>query len=77
MNEVYSHAKYLSGYGMKWCYDCKSFYYDCFCDYNACMCCQYGSLDVDQHERHPDVNAMTCLNYEQKDGPRWFEGKER
>ena len=66
-------AKLLSTYGMKWCYDCKNFYYDRFCGYNACNCKIYGSLDVGQKERHPDVSAMTCPNYNQKDELRWFE----
>lgn len=73
MNETCSHAKFLASYGMKWCNDCKNFYKDWFCGYGACNCRIYGSLDLDQHERHPEVSAMTCPDYEQKDGPRWFE----
>lgn len=42
------------------CYNCKEFYQDWFCGYGACRCKVYGSLDVDQHERHPDTAAATC-----------------
>lgn len=51
---------------MKKCYNCSNFYYDCFCGYNACSCYIYGSLDMDQHERHPDTAAETCAEYEEK-----------
>ena len=48
------------------CYNCTNFYYDCFCGYNACNCKVHGSLDVDQHERHPDTAAATCDDYRPK-----------
>lgn len=59
--------------GKKWCYDCEHFYQDCFCSYEACYCRIYGSLDVDQKEKHPDKTANTCSDYKQKSGKRWFE----
>lgn len=52
---------------MKKCYDCSNFYYDCFCGYKACSCHIYGSLDMDQHERHPSTAAETCAEYEEKE----------
>lgn len=48
------------------CYNCKNFYYDCFCGYRACNCKVHGSLDCDQHERHPDTAAATCAEFEAK-----------
>lgn len=71
--DINKNAEFLSRYGMKWCYDCENFYYNCFCSYKACSCQVYGSLDLDQQERHPDVTAMTCPDYKQKQGKRWFE----
>lgn len=50
----------------KWCYNCKHFYYDCFCGYNSCNCRIYGSLDLDQRERHPAETAMKCPDYSEK-----------
>lgn len=47
----------------KWCQDCKHFYYDCFCGYKSCNCRIYGSLDIDQKERHPAETANTCEDY--------------
>lgn len=49
----------------KSCYKCKNFYQDTFCGYNACRCKVYGSLDVDQKERHPDTAAETCQEYKE------------
>lgn len=46
------------------CYQCCNFYYEgCFGGYSACMCKVYGSLDVDQKERHPNTAAQTCKMY--------------
>lgn len=45
------------------CRNCKNFYTDNFCGYNACNCKVYGSLDVDQKERHPDTAAETCPDF--------------
>lgn len=53
--------------GKRRCYDCVNFYYDCFCGYNACNCKVYGSLDVDQTERHPDRTAKTCPDFISKE----------
>lgn len=51
---------------MRKCSNCKNFYTDTFCGYNACNCRIYGSLDVDQKERHPDTAAETCKEYSEK-----------
>lgn len=60
--------------GKKWCYDCKHYYNEgYFCGYNACACKIYGSLDVDQRERHPDITADTCKDYESNGRKPWYE----
>ena len=48
------------------CYDCHNFFQSYFCGYNSCNCKIYGSLDVDQHERHPDSAAETCEEFTPK-----------
>lgn len=48
------------------CYNCKHFYQSWFCGYGQCVCKVHGSLDVDQHERHPDTAAATCAEYKPK-----------
>lgn len=45
------------------CYNCKYFHRDYFCGYEACRCEIYGSLDVDQRERHPDITGATCPDF--------------
>lgn len=45
------------------CYWCKHYYTDGFCGYNSSNCWIYGSLDVDQKERHPDKTAQTCPDF--------------
>lgn len=46
------------------CHQCCNFYYEgCFGGYRVCMCKVYGSLDVDQRERHPSTAAQTCKMY--------------
>lgn len=45
------------------CYTCQYFHREFFCGYEACRCDIYGSLDVDQRERHPDRTAATCPDY--------------
>lgn len=45
------------------CYTCQNFRREFFCGYGACRCDIYGSLDVDQKERHPDRTAATCPDY--------------
>lgn len=45
------------------CYTCQNFRREFFCGYGACRCDIYGSLDVDQRERHPDRTAATCPDY--------------
>lgn len=48
------------------CYDCDHFFGSYFCGYESCNCKIYGSLDVDQHERHPDTTAATCGDFTPK-----------
>lgn len=48
------------------CRNCKNFYTDNFCGYSACRCKIYGSLDVDQNERHPDTAAKTCPDFQRR-----------
>ena len=48
------------------CYNCEHFYQSWFCGYGQCVCKVHGSLDVDQHERHPDTTAATCAEYKPK-----------
>jgi len=45
------------------CYNCKNYFTSYFCGYEACCCKVHGSLDVDQHERHPDTAAETCAEF--------------
>lgn len=70
---TFEELKAEAAQGKKWCYDCKHFYSDKFCGYNACNCKIYGSLDVDQHVRHPDKTADICPDYSQKSIERWYE----
>lgn len=55
------------------CYDCVNYYSSYFCGYNSSNCKIYGSLDMDQTERHPDRTADSCKEYKGKeakhDGP--------
>ena len=48
------------------CSDCSNFYTSYFCGYEQCRCKVYGSLDVDQKVRHPDITAVTCKEYNPK-----------
>lgn len=45
------------------CYNCEQFFRSTFCGYDSCNCKIHGSLDVDQHERHPDTEAARCKDY--------------
>lgn len=45
------------------CYNCEHYRTSYFCGYEQCICTVHGSLDVDQHERHPDTAAETCAEY--------------
>lgn len=49
------------------CYECEHFCTSTFCGYSQCICKIYGSLDVDQHERHPDITAKSCKDYQRKE----------
>ena len=42
------------------CRDCDHFRACLFCGYESSNCEIHGSLDVNQHERHPDTAAATC-----------------
>lgn len=48
------------------CYNCEHYFESYFCGYNSHNCKIYGSLDVDQHERHPDTEAARCKDFEPK-----------
>ena len=48
----------------KLCYDCKHCQGSHFCGWTSYYCKIYGSLDIDQKERHPEETAKTCPNYE-------------
>lgn len=52
--------------GQRRCYDCDHFFVSRFCGYEACNCEIFGSLDVDQHGRHPDTTAESCPKFEPK-----------
>lgn len=58
----------MSGKGRR-CYDCDSFFTSYFCGYESCNCKIHGSLDVDQHERHPDTEAARCKDFTPKQPP--------
>lgn len=45
------------------CYNCINYYTSTLCAYNASCCKVHGSLDLDQHERHPDTAAETCREF--------------
>lgn len=47
----------------KYCYDCEHCYSSHFCGWTSYGCKIYGSLDIDQQERHPDKTANTCPKY--------------
>lgn len=48
------------------CYDCDNFSLSHFCGYDSYNCKIFGSLDVDQHERHPDITAKSCSEFTPK-----------
>lgn len=49
------------------CRNCRNYRTSYFCGYISRYCEVYGSLDVDQNERHPDTAAKTCPRYEEKE----------
>lgn len=63
--------------GKKWCYDCIHHHSCVTCGYESHSCDVYGSLDMDQHERHPDVTADSCPDYQQRDGDRWYDRERK
>lgn len=48
------------------CRNCENFFQSYFCGYNSSNCKVYGSLDVDQCERHPDTEAARCKDFTPK-----------
>lgn len=48
------------------CRDCDHYRTSLFCGYESSHCEIYGSLDMDQHERHPDTSAATCPRFTPK-----------
>ena len=48
------------------CYECDNFFKSSFCGYDACYCKIHGSLDVDQHERHPSKTGAACRDFTPK-----------
>lgn len=56
----------------KYCNDCIHFYKETTCGYSSCNCYIYGSLDMDQHERHPGVTANTCKDYSETIDPMFY-----
>lgn len=59
------------------CYTCGNYRESLFCGYISSHCEIYGSLDVDQHERHPDTAADTCEDFAPKKPKRPPTEKER
>lgn len=51
------------------CYDCKHYRECLFCGYVSSHCEVFGSLDMDQKERHPDITGATC--------PKWSAKKQK
>lgn len=49
------------------CYDCENYFESYFCGYNSHNCKVYGSIDMDQKERHPDTTAESCDRYKKKE----------
>lgn len=70
MNKTYQEQ---AAAGKKWCYDCEHYRSSSFCGYGACSCVIHGSLDQDQHERHPDRTADVCPDYKSNEGKPWYE----
>lgn len=48
------------------CYNCDNYISSYFCGYYSSHCKIHGSLDMDQHERHPDTAADQCAEYTPK-----------
>lgn len=51
------------------CRNCDHFFGSTFCGYTSSNCKIYGSLDMDQHERHPDTEAARCKDFTPKVEP--------
>ena len=64
--------QYQRANGKKWCYDCENFYEAYACGYSECCCKKFGSIDIGQRERHPDITADTCPEYIPANRPPWF-----
>lgn len=48
------------------CRNCTNFYTSYFCGYESSNCKVYGSLDMNQKERHPETAGATCKEFAQK-----------
>ena len=48
------------------CRNCDHFRESYFCGYVSSHCEVHGSLDMDQHERHPDTAATHCKEFTPK-----------
>lgn len=59
------------------CRNCDHFRESYFCGYISSLCTTHGSLDVDQHERHPDITGATCPDFTPKQPKHEPTEKER
>lgn len=77
MTDFYEELRKEALAGKKWCYDCIHHRSGTMCGYESHECKIYGSLDMDQRERHPDVTADSCPDYKQRDGDRWYDRQQK
>ena len=48
------------------CMNCKEYRESYFCGYTSAYCEIFGSLDMDQTERHPDTTGEKCPKWKEK-----------
>jgi|GEM_PF-4593425 hypothetical protein len=65
------------GEGKRKCANCTNYFGSYFCGYVSANCKIYGSLDVDQCERHPDTTALSCGQYKEKAAGSPEKGKHQ
>ena len=65
------------GEGKRKCANCTNYFGSYFCGYVSANCKIYGSLDVDQRERHPDTTALSCGQYKEKAAGSPEKGKHQ
>ena len=65
------------GEGKRKCTKCTNYFGSYFCGYVSANCKIYGSLDVDQRERHPDTTALSCGQYKEKAAGSPEKGKHQ